>query len=333
MSTIISIPLEKVKPGQKVSNDRQDFDPIKIAELAVSIARDGLAQPITVRLADSFYQIVAGERRFRAHLHLYKEGATFTKDGQTITIPPCQITTIDAIVRDLTDEEAAAIMLAENTSRADLNPIEEARAFKSRMDKLKLSAEQIAEMAGVSAELVKRRVDLLRLTDDVQHLVRFGSLPIGHAELLTGLDVNRQRIAIRIFGEAKNGLTQRQFKHIVDDLLTEQQQNALFDLETFWIEQVQKAEMPRRGKRAFTPAPTSRELPLVQRNTRWTAADVIDQYIADLLAGGFKREAAALGNLFTTLIRHNYLAAPITSAIPEPSEEQSIHETTGQNRR
>ena len=108
MTEIANIPVSSIAAG---NNDRKEFDPVKLEELAASIAAHGLAQPITVRPLSGLipgFEIVAGERRFRA----------ISRVLQWDTIP--------AIVRDLDDEAASAIMLAENTGRADLNPIEEA---------------------------------------------------------------------------------------------------------------------------------------------------------------------------------------------------------------
>src|SRR3990172_6037874 len=217
ISEISQIPTFQIKPG---NNDRVIFNQAKLEELAASIAAHGLAQPITVRplltctrcdytgphqedercpscggvdWVNGQYQIVAGERRFRAISQILKWDTA-----------PC-------IVRPLGDEEASAIMLAENTGRADLNPIEEANAYASRAQRFGWNNDQIAKAAGVSSDLVKRRRGLLSLISDVQHLVAGGHLPIGHAEAMTGLDKGRQLIALRIYRESKNGLPLTQF--------------------------------------------------------------------------------------------------------------------------
>jgi ParB family chromosome partitioning protein len=103
------------------TNDRKHFDEVKLGELAESISEHGLAEPIIVRPVTSFcgvgYEIVAGERRFRAMTTILDRSF------------------IPAIVRELDDESASAIMLAENTGRADLDPIEEANAYQSRIER------------------------------------------------------------------------------------------------------------------------------------------------------------------------------------------------------
>ncbi|MGH9297910.1 MAG: ParB/RepB/Spo0J family partition protein, partial [Acidimicrobiales bacterium] len=147
---VLDLQLGRIKPGD---NDHKSFPDSEMRELANSITAHGLAQPITVRpVGATFYELVAGERRFRAFQLLGRE------------FIPC-------IIRELSDEEASAIMLAENTHRADLSPIEEARGYRSRMDRFELTAQQVAEWAHVTPERVKGRLELLELRDDAQHLV------------------------------------------------------------------------------------------------------------------------------------------------------------------
>jgi ParB/RepB/Spo0J family partition protein len=296
MTEIVEIPVEQIAAG---NNDRKRFDPVKLEELAASIREHGLAQPITVRplpVPDA-YQIIAGERRFRAI-------------AQVLLWP-----TAPCIVRIMSDEEAAATMLAENTGREDLDPIEEANAYQVRIQRFGWSVERLAEAAGVSPDLVKRRLSLLRLTDDAQRLVAFGHIPLGHAEAMTPLDHNRQRIALRIFQQSK-GLTLAQFRHIVSELLAEQSQDALFSLESFWVEQVQQQEeLPRRGKHAFTGAPIRSDLPSLQASQNDSAAAVIDRWISSLLENGFTEEAAVAGTLYENLVHMNYLAVPPSATL------------------
>ena len=300
MSTVQQVPCSRIVPG---NNDRKVFDQGTLEDLAASIEAHGLAQPITVRpvasLASSpHYQIVAGERRFRAIAHILG------------------LDTVPAIVRDLSDEEASAIMLAENTGRADLNPIEEANAYQSRIETMGWPTEKVAKIAGVSKDLVKRRVSLLSLADDIQHLVAHGHLPIGHAEAMTKLDGNRQRIALRIFRESKNGMPLSHFHPVVGQLFEEQSQAGLFDLENFWVEQAQAgAELPRKGKRAVTGAPTRKDLPAVHIEARDTAAIIIDRYIAQLITSGHDAEAAVIGNVYAAMVHKNYMAVPPQSAL------------------
>lgn len=279
-------------------NDRVNFDPRDLENLAASIADQGLAQPIIVRpRPNGRFQIVAGERRFRACSEFL------------------QWEHIDAIVKELDDEEASAIMLSENTGRADLNVIEEATAYQKRRNVLGWSVARIAQVAGVSEARVKSRLSLLDLVPEVQHLLRFGNFPIGHAEAMTCLDNNRQRIAVRVFTES-GGMPLPLFRQLVNNLFTEQSQESLFALESLWVEQVQHMQnLPRRGRNAFTGAPVRNDLPPIKCDPKWSAAQIIERYIADLLAEGYSQEAGAIGTLWTTLVHQNYMAVPSHSAL------------------
>lgn len=320
MNAIRNLPVSQVVPG---NNDRKHFDQAALTDLAASIAAHGLAQPITVRqigtrcpacgttlpdnaalcfdqshqnpmTSTAIYEIVAGERRFRAISQVLQWSEA-----------PC-------IVRALTDEQASAIMLAENTSRADLDPIEEARAYQERMSRFEWSTAKVAEVAGVSEDVVRRRLLLLQLHPDVQHLVAKKHLPLGHAETMTRLDTNRQLIALRIYREAK-AMPLNTFIRVVSDLYEEQAQDALFDLESFWMEQAaQMAATPVRGKRAVVNVPTRPDLPAPEMKATDTASAVIMRYILHLDAQGLRQEAATIGTLYRALIHSNSMALPET---------------------
>jgi ParB family chromosome partitioning protein len=209
--TVASIPLADIQPG---NNDRQAFDSVAIAELAESMQAHGLAQPITVRpLASGLYEIVAGERRFRA--------------AQSINWPA-----IPAIVRALTDEQASAIMLAENVHRVDLNPIDEAKAYQKRIDQFAWTNSQVATNANVSTARVNSRLALLAFSWEVQSLIKSGSLTLGYAEVMEGLDNNRQIIALRYFSQSKRP-TLAEYRALCAKLLQAQAQESLFDISIF----------------------------------------------------------------------------------------------------
>lgn len=288
------------------NNDRKVFDAEKLAELAASIKENGLAQPITVRPIRPFakgkkatYEIVAGERRFRA----ISEVLGWSH--------------IDCIVRELSDEAAARIMLVENTSRVDLDPIDEAKAYQSRIAQFGWSFDDIAAIAGVSADVVRRRVSLLTLHADIQGLVAKRQMPVGHAEALVTLDSQRQMIAFRLYRDSK-GMTLATLARIVSDLLAEQSQDSLFNLETFWQETITKLEtLPRRGKKAVVPVPTRKDIP--QPNVAMTpdgANSIMLHYVTQLLEAGFDAEAAAVGTLIEALVHGNYLSLPESTPTP-----------------
>lgn len=317
MTEIVNLPVASIVPG---NNDRKVFDQAKLAELAASIAEHGLAQPITVRPGhactsceafstsepercpacgnDAFfvvYQIVAGERRFRA-----------IRDVLAWSTAPC-------IVReDLDDEAASAIMLAENTGRADLNPIEEASAYQARITRFGWTPEHIAEVAGVSGETVKQRLSLLKLIPDAQTLVAHGHLPIGHAAALASLDNYRQVIALRVYQESKHLLPLADFRTIVCRLEDEQNQDGLFDLEAYFVTQAQQADQPVRGKEAQLRVPTRKDLPPVKLPQKGTASTIISDYITELQQAGHEMEAATIGTLYDALVRGNFMRIPLT---------------------
>lgn len=214
---VVSIAASDIVAG---CSDRTVFDPIALAELAENIrAARRLIQPLTVRpiAGPVKYQIVAGERRYRACSQLL---------GWTEI--PC-------IVADLSDEDAAAIMLAENTSRADIDLIDEARAYQVRIERFGWTVEDCARKGGVSVSRVQRRLKLLKLREDLQGLIRSGNLPIGYAEILADydLDTNRQTLAVARFRECPHP-TMGWFRTMLSALLEEQAQNTLLpDMDLF----------------------------------------------------------------------------------------------------
>jgi len=206
---ITEVQISRIVAGD---NDRTKFDRAALAELADSIREHGLAQPITVRVVGNKFQIVAGERRFRAFQLL-----------------GCD--TIPAIVRaDLSDEAASAIMLAENVARADLDPVDEGMAYQKRIDRFGWTVERLAEQAGVSTVRVHFRLKLLRLRPELQAILRSGDLQLGYAQILADadLDTNRQMIAISRL-RSNPSPTPGWFRREVNELLEEQAQGALFD--------------------------------------------------------------------------------------------------------
>jgi len=282
------VPVALITAGD---NDRKTFDPAGLQELANSIRDKGLLQPITLRrLRTGEYQIVAGERRYRA----------MSGNLQWSAVP--------ALVRDLTDEEASALMLLENTSRTDLNPIEEATAYQVRIEKFGWSHPRVAEMAGVSLARVQKRLSLLKLAPEVQILVKHGNLPIGHAETLASLDTNRQIRALHVY-QASPSMSLTSFREAVNTLQAAQDQALLFDLENFLVMQaVEDAQNPDSGKKAETGAPERHDMPEIILKATDTAADVIARYILDLQTAGLHHEAGAIGTLYNRLVKGNYLS-------------------------
>lgn len=210
ISEITHVLITDIVPGD---NDRTaaGFKPEEIRELANSIKSEGLINPITIRPVDGGkFEIVEGERRYRAHLLL-------------------ELTHIPAKVRVLTDIEASDIMLAENTGRKDLDPIDEAKAYQKRIDRYQYTIEQVAKKAGVSMTRVQQRLKLLKLRADIQHLVRYGNFQVGYALIIAeaGLDNNRQTIALKRL-ETNASPTPQWFRGVCSDLAKDQCQESLF---------------------------------------------------------------------------------------------------------
>ncbi|MCX5737270.1 MAG: ParB/RepB/Spo0J family partition protein [Proteobacteria bacterium] len=152
---------------------RETFDEAAIAELTESIRSKGLLQPLLVRRVDSGYQLIAGERRFRA--------------AQRAGLARVPIT-----VREADDREALELALIENLQRENLNPIEEARAFKRLADEFSLTQEDIAQQVNKSRSAVTNSLRLLQLPREVIKQLESGELSAGHARSLLALDATQQ---------------------------------------------------------------------------------------------------------------------------------------------
>jgi len=153
---------------------RQHFDPEKLQELAASIqSTGGLLQPIVVRPLNGAYEIVAGERRWRA--------AQLAGLGE-----------VSCLVCQYTDEQALQASIVENTSRTDLNPIEEAQAYQRLIDEFNYLHEEVAASVGKSRTAITNLLRLLKLDPRVQKRLISGELSEGHGKILAGLEQNAQ---------------------------------------------------------------------------------------------------------------------------------------------
>lgn len=174
---------------------RKDFDEEKLVALGASIKADGVLQPILVRRAGEKYQIIAGERRWRAAL----------KAG---------LLSIPATIRDADDEDMLKIALIENLQREDLNPIEEANAYKTLIDSHDLTQETLARYVRKNRTTITNTLRLLGLPDEVQAHVSRGTISMGHARALLGLEDSSAQMDLceRIAAE---GLSVRQVEALV----------------------------------------------------------------------------------------------------------------------
>lgn len=179
---------------------RSKFDDAALAELATSIAATGVVQPIVVRpLAGGKYQLIAGERRLLASQRVGKS-------------------TIPAIVRQASDRQTLEMTIVENLQRADLNPMEQARAYQRLGAEFHLTQEQMAQRTGKERASVANFLRLLRLPQGVQHMVEAGDLSFGHARCLLALE-EEERISAAAGRVKEQALSVRQTEALVQSLL------------------------------------------------------------------------------------------------------------------
>jgi ParB family transcriptional regulator, chromosome partitioning protein len=176
------IPIDLIDPS--TLQPRFVFDDIKLDELARSITANGVVQPLLVRRKGTRYELIAGERRWRA---AQRAG----------------LARIPAVIRNVTDDKVLELALIENIQREDLNPIEEARAYKKLIETLGLTQETVAERVGRDRSYVTNYLRLLKLPDDLQELLQVGRLSTGHCRALLGaeqVDVQR-RLARKVIDQ------------------------------------------------------------------------------------------------------------------------------------
>lgn len=172
---IIELKLDDLRPNPY--QPRKIFDDEALRELSESIKEHGVFQPIIVKKSIKGYEIIAGERRYRA-----------SKLAGLKTIP--------AIIRDFTDSQMMEIALLENLQREDLNVIEEAIAYKSMIEKLNLTQDELAKRVGKSRSHITNILGLLRLPKEVQKQVIQGNITMGHARMLSKLEDDKKIIEL-----------------------------------------------------------------------------------------------------------------------------------------
>ena len=170
---IENVSVDQLNPGQY--QPRKRFDEESLQELADSIIEQGLMQPIIVRKSDNNFEIIAGERRWRA-----------AKLAKVDTIP--------VIVRDINDRTASIIALIENMQRVDLSAIEEAEGIKKMIDEFGMTHEEASDAVGKSRSAVSNLLRLLQLTDFVKDKLNSGDIDMGHARALISLSADQQNM-------------------------------------------------------------------------------------------------------------------------------------------
>lgn len=171
----VTLRISEIEPNH--NQPRREFDEESLSKLADSIKEHGLIQPILVRpILGGGYQIVAGERRYRA----------------------CRMAGVNEVpvtIRELTDEQTMEVALIENLQRENLNPLEEATGYKKLMDDYSLSQEQVANVVGKSRSAIANTLRLLNLPEEVSQLVKDGKISAGHARALLSFDDNSRMTA------------------------------------------------------------------------------------------------------------------------------------------
>lgn len=229
IAAVVALPVDLIIAGD---NDRTSFDDAGLRSLADSIGQSGLAQAITVRaVGPDRYEIVAGERRYRAVAHVLGWSH------------------IDAVIREYDDQTAADVMLTENLARVDLDPIDEAEAYQRRIDQGQ-TVDDIAKVAGVAAFRVKWRLELLGLTTMGRHMLRAGQIDVGLARELAGLNENRQAMVLHTL--AREALTGPQSVDLCRRMKEAQKQDSLFDPNNFmqldeWVDDVKRRTLGKAG--------------------------------------------------------------------------------------
>ena len=194
----VTVRISEVEPNRQ--QPRKAFDEEKLEELSASIKTYGLLSPILVQKRDGYYEIIAGERRWRAAL----------KAG---------LKEIPVIIRDYSEKEILELSLIENIQREDLNPIEEAKAYKRLMDEFDMGQAEVAERVSKSRSAVANSVRLLKLGDPAQQMLVDGQISMGHARALLPLEDSEKQteLAQKIVDQA---LSVRDTEKIVKEILS-----------------------------------------------------------------------------------------------------------------
>ncbi len=193
--------ISDIEPNRE--QPRKNFDKEALEELADSIRQFGIIQPIVVQKKDDYYEIIAGERRWRA-----------AKLAKVKEVP--------VVIKEYTKQEVMEIALIENIQRKDLNPIEEALAYKSLIDEYHLKQDELAKRVSKSRAAIANAMRLLKLTDEVQNMLINDDISMGHARALLALDQEDLQLeAAKVVIE--KGLSVRDTEKLVKSILNPKQ--------------------------------------------------------------------------------------------------------------
>lgn len=192
-SGTVKVKLIDIEPNKE--QPRKQFDEDALNDLAESISQHGILQPLLVRpMNDGTYQLVAGERRWRASRI-------------------AGLTEVPVVIKDLTDSQVAELALVENLQRENLNPMETANGFKDLSDKFGYTQEEISKIIGCSRSAVANALRLLSLPDEIQTMVSDGSLSSGHAKAILGVEDKEYQIQLAKL-VVKEGLSVRETERL-----------------------------------------------------------------------------------------------------------------------
>ncbi len=193
---IKEINLKELRPNPY--QPRKVFEKEAIEELKASILEHGILQPIIVRKSIKGFEIVVGERRFRA-----------AKEANLEVVP--------AVIRELTEQQMMELAVLENLQREDLSPIEEGHAYQLLMKKLNFTQEELAKRLGKSRPHIANHVRLLSLPPAIQEMITDGTITMGHGRALLGLK-NKEKLPLLVEKTVKDGLNVRQLEYLIQQL-------------------------------------------------------------------------------------------------------------------
>ena len=198
---VLYVDINDIKPN--ANQPRKNFDEGKLEELADSIKQHGIIQPIVLRKAAKGYEIVAGERRYRAS----------RKAG--LKKVPC-------VVRDLTDEQNMLIAIIENMQREDLNPIEEAEGLNQMIQTYGLTQDQVSKSVGKSRPYISNAIRLLKLPEAIQIMTKDGMLSAGHSRAIAGIEDKELQVKVAEKAVA-DGMSVRELEKYISNLGSEKE--------------------------------------------------------------------------------------------------------------
>ncbi len=186
----VEVAVNKIK--RNPFQPRREFSEESLSELVNSIRVSGVLQPLLVREKDDGFELIAGERRLRASLEV-------------------GLKQVPVRVMSITDEQALEIALVENLQREDLNPVDEAKGYRTLMDRFDLKQEDVAQRVGKARATVANSLRLLHLEERVQDLISSGAITSGHAKVLAGFEIGEEQVVLAEM-TAKQGFSVRQLE-------------------------------------------------------------------------------------------------------------------------